>query len=655
MNEELKLIISAEISKFKQGVADAKKQMDDFTKDSEKGASKMDDAFKKIGTAAQTGLKVAAGALAGVSAALIALGPATEEYRRNQALLASAFETAGGNAAMAKDTYNDLYRVLGDTGQATEAAQQLAKLTTEEKALNEYTGILQGVYATFGESLPLESLSEAMNHTAKLGEVQGSLADALEWSGVSVDEFNAKLAECSTESEREKLIRETLNGLYSEASANYEKNAASILANNEAQARLDAAMAATGEAMMPVMTMLKDLGADVLTAIQPYIQSFAENYLPVIRDVLGEVGTKLSETFTWIQEHQTLLAVIAGVIGTLVTAIGLYNVVAAVKAAMDAAQVTTLGALVAAYLAQAAAMAVAIAPYALIVAAIAAVIAIIVVCVKHWDEIKAKVKEVWDSIKQKTQEAVENVKKKFEDMKAKLAEKVENIKQNIAEKFESIKTSIQEKINAAKEIVTTIFGAIADNIKAKIEFARDIIKNILAAIKGIFTGDLGAVKTAATNIFDAIKNGIKEKIESARDFVKGAIDKMKSFFNFKWELPKLKLPHFSITGKFSLDPPSIPKFSVSWYQKGGIFDSPTLFGYGNGQLGGLGENGAEAIVPLEKNTEWLNKIASMLGEKMGGNRPVVLQVDGKTFAETSFSTMNDYIRQTGKMPLRIMV
>lgn len=655
MNEELKLIISAEISKFKQGVADAKKQMDDFTRDSEKGASKMDDAFKKIGSAAQTGLKVAAGAIVGVTAALVALGPATEEYRRNQALLASAFESAGGSAATAKDTYNDLYRVLGDSGQATEAAQQLAKLTTEEKSLTEYTDILQGVYATFGESLPIEGLAEAMNHTAKLGEVQGSLADALEWSGVSVEDFNAKLAECNSESEREKLIRETLNGLYSEASAAYEQNAADILANNEAQARLDAAMAATGEAMMPVMTMLKELGADVLTAIQPYITSFAENYLPVIRDVLGEVGTKLSETLNWIKEHQTLLAVIAGVITGLVTAIGLYNVVAAVKAAMDAAQVTTLGALAAAYLAQAAAMAIAIAPYALIVAAIAAVIAIIVVCIKHWDEIKAKVKEVWDSIKQKTSEAVENVKKKFEEMKKNLGDKVENIKQNVAEKFEAMKAAIQEKTNAAKEVVTTIFEAIKNNIQQKIEFAKTIIQNVLAAIKGIFTGDLGAVKTAALNIFDAIKNGIKSKIEAARDGVKTAIDKIKSFMNFKWELPKIKLPHFSISGKFSLDPPSIPKFSVSWYQKGGIFDSPTLFGYGNGQVGGLGENGAEAIVPLEKNTEWLTRIAGMLSEQMGGNRPIVLQVDGKTFAETSFNTMNDYIKQTGTMPLRIMV
>lgn len=653
MNEELKLIISAEISKLKQSVAEAKRHVDEFTKDSEKGASKMDEAFKKIGTAAQSGLKVAAGAIAGVSAALVALGPATAEYRAAQAKLVTAFETAGSSASTAKDTYNDLYRVLGDGDVAVEAAGHLAKLTTEEKALSEWTNICQGVYATFGDSIPIEGLTEAANETAKVGTLTGSLADALNWAGVNEEDFQAKLDACATEQEREALIRETLNGLYSDAAAKYEENASAILAQNEANAEMSANLALLGEAVAPVVTAFTNFGNALLETVIPVVQSLAEQYGPQLNEALSAAGEFVGEMMTALAEHWEIIVGVAAVIGGITAAIGLYNVVAAVKAAMDAAQVTTLGALAAAYIAQAAAMAVAIAPYALIVAAIAAVIAIIVVCVKHWDEIKAKVKEVWESIKTKTSEAVEKVKQKFEDMKQKIGEKIDNIKQNVTEKFEAIKSGIQEKITAAKEIATTIFGAIADNIKQKIELAKTIVSNVLAAIKGIFTGDLGAVKTAASNIFDAIKNAIKTKIEAARDFVKGAIDKIKGFFNFKWELPKIKLPHFSITGKFSLDPPSIPKFSVSWYQKGGIFDSPTLFGYGNGQMGGLGENGAEAIVPLEKNTEWLDKIAERLGA--GSNRPIVLQVDGKTFAETSFNTMNDYIKQTGTMPLRIMV
>ena len=122
---------------------------------------------------------------------------------------------------------------------------------------------------------------------------------------------------------------------------------------------------------------------------------------------------------------------------------------------------------------------------------------------------------------------------------------------------------------------------------------------------------------------------------------------------FEWSLPKLKLPHITITGKFSIDPPSVPKFSVSWYKLGGVFDNPTLFGYGNGMLGGLGEDGAEAIVPLEKNTEWLDRIAERLSAR-DSNVPIVLQVDGKTFAETSIRTINQLTRQTGSLKLALV-
>ena len=197
--------------------------------------------------------------------------------------------------------------------------------------------------------------------------------------------------------------------------------------------------------------------------------------------------------------------------------------------------------------------------------------------------------------------------------------------------FNKIKDTMTEKISAAKDKVVEIFEKIKTSITDKITAAKDTLSNILENIKSKFT-----------SIFDKCKN-----------VVKNAIDKIKSFFNFKWELPKIKLPHFSISGKFSLNPPSIPKFSVSWYQKGGIFDNPTLFGYG-GRIGGLGENGAEAIVPLEKNLGWLDKLASMLDDRMnnGSGRQIVLQVDGKTFAEIAVDSINDLTKQTGSLPLR---
>ena len=587
MNEELKVIISAEIGNLKKNISEAKKEISGFKDQVAKASKNVDADFKKLSEGIKKGGKVMVSSVAAVGAAFLALGPATEKYRQSQAQLASAFEASGGTADEAKKAYNDLYRVLGDNDAATETATHIAKLTTNQKEQTQWTTICKGVWATYGESLPIESLTEAANESAKVGKVTDVLADALNWAGVSEDEFNKKLAACNTQQEREKLIRETLSGLYEDAASKYEKNNAAILAQNEAQAKLNEAMAKLGEVAAPIITMLTTLGADVLTAITPYIQSFAENYLPKIQEVLGVVAEKLGEALKFLLEHKTILAVMAGIITGIAIAIGLYNAVAAVKAAMDAAQVTTLGALIAAQLAQAAAMAVAIAPYIAIVAAIAAVIAIIVLCIKHWDEIKAVVIKVAHAIAEKV-----------EEMKTKAVESFNNLKEGIANRVEAIKSSVAEK-------------------------------------------------------FNAIKEKILRPIQSARDKVKEMIEKIRSFFNFTWSLPKLKMPHLKITGEFSISPPKVPKFSVDWYARGGVFDKPTLFTSG-GRLGGLGEAGAEAIVPLENNTQWLDKIADRLSDKLGGGRNIVLQVDGKTFGQISVDSINALTKQTGNLPLVIV-
>ena len=579
MNEELKVIITAEIDRYKAALNQAKQQINDFKGKVAEASKDVDAKFKALGAGIASGMKMAATGIAAALAALVGVAAATEEYRANQAKLTTAFEAAGATAAEAKATYNDLYRVLGDSGQATEAAAHLAKLTTEEKALSEWTNICQGVYATFGDSLPIEGLTEAANETAKVGTVTGSLADALNWAGVSEDAFNEKLAACNTEAEREKLIRETLNGLYDDAAAKFEENNAQVLAQNEAQAKLTETLARVGEAVAPVITMFTNFANEALSAVTPYIEQLAADYLPALEKILSKTADALGKVFKFVTEHVGILATIAGIIAGISAAIGLYNVVAAVKAAMDAAQVTTLWALVSAYAAQAAAMLIAIAPYALIVAAIAAVIAIIVVCVKHWDTIKEKVKSV-------ATEAAAAVKEKFNSIKSNISSAVSGALSTISEKFSSIKSNITEKINGA------------------------------------------------------------------RDAVRSAIEKIKGFFNFSWSLPKLKMPHISISGSFSINPPSVPKFSISWHKLGGVFDDPTLFAYGGG-LHGLGENGAEAIVPLENNTEWLDKIADKLAAKQGAT-PVVLMVDGKVFAETSINTINAYTKQTGKLALNIM-
>ena len=580
-------------------------------------------------------------AVAGAGAALLGLVSSTAESRAATAKLNTAFETAGSTAEQAAETYNGLYRVLGDGDVAVEAANHLAKLTTDQQSLSEWTNICQGIYATFGDSLPIEGLTEAANETAKVGALTGGLADALNWAGVNEDEFQAKLDACNTEAEREALIRETLTGLYSDAAAGYEENAAAILAQNEAQAKLDSAMDSLGETMQPVMTMLTELGAEVLADLEPYITEFAENYMPAIKDALSDVGEKIGEAITWIADNIDLIVTLVTIIGSLAT------VLATVATVMNI--VNTVMAISASTVAL---------PVTLITVAVMALVAAVVLIIKYWDEIKAFAGKVWNAVKDAVVTAVEAIKEfvinVFEAVKEKVITVWNNIKESVTKVINGIKEGISNAWNNIKSVTSTVFDGIKSIVSTVFNGIKTHISNVIALIKAIFTGDFGAVKGIVKNIFDNIKNTISNVMDTAKDIVKKAIDKLKGFFNFNWSLPKIKMPHVTISGKFSLDPPSVPKFSIDWYAKGGVFDSPTLFGYG-GNIGGLGENGAEAIVPLEKNLGWLDKLASMLSNRMGSSStPIVLQVDGKTFAQTSINTINQLTRQTGNLGLNII-
>ena len=683
MNEELKVIISAEITKLKQNVNDAKQQISNFKEQVDKASKNVKENFAKIGEGIKNGIKTAATSIAAAGTALIALGASTQEYRNEQAKLVSAFEAAGSSAAVAKDTYNDLYRVLGDGGQATEAANHLVKLTTNEKELSEWTNICKGIYATFGDSLPIEGLTEAANETAKVGQVTGPLADALNWAGISEDKFNESLAACANEQEREALIRKTLNGLYDDAATKFETNNKQVLKQNEAQAKLQETMAKLGEAVAPVVTAFTNFANQALAVVTPYIQELSDKYMPALEEVLGKVSEALGTALNFVIQHKEILAVIGGVIATVVTAIGLYNAVAAVKAAMDAAQVATLGALVTAYAAQAAAMVVAIAPYVAIVAAISAVIAIIVVCIKHWDDIKAAAVKAWEGIKSAWAKAgewfkgiVDAIKKAFDgigewfkNLFAKAWEGIKSAWSGVKDWFRSLWEGIKSIWQVVKDWFKTLFSNAWDGIKSawsgvKSWFsdlwngiksvysavsgwfssiftnAYNGIRNAFSGITGFFSGIWNDIKNIFSNVGTAIASGIRGAVSGAVNAVLSTaaniINGFISSINFAIRIIN-RIPGVNIR--------RIKELHIPAMAQGGVVDSATL--------AMIGENGKEAVVPLENNLEWLNKLAGMLNERMGGNTPIVLQVDGKTFAQISCDSINQLTRQRGSIPLVI--
>ena len=258
----------ADMVKIQKEIDDTSKKLKSSKVDWESVGETVGKAGKVIGAACAA----MGAAIAAAGAAFFGLAEETREARENMGKLETSFTTAGHSAEDAKNTYTELYGVLGDDGQATEAAAHLAKLTTNEKELSDWTNICTGVYATFGDSLPIEGLTEAANETAKTGSITGNLADALNWAGVSEDDFQASLDACTSEQERQALITSTLNGLYSEAADKYREVNGDIIDAQKATANLNSAMAALGAIAEPIITKLKQLAAELLQEITPFVE-----------------------------------------------------------------------------------------------------------------------------------------------------------------------------------------------------------------------------------------------------------------------------------------------------------------------------------------------------------------------------------------------
>lgn len=266
------------------------------------------------------------GVLAGISVAALAasineLVSVTNEFQEDMGKLSVAAQQNNVSTDAANGAYRDMVGILGETDQSVEAVNHLFALCGENtQALSDWTNIASGVYATFGDSLPLEGLTEAANETAKVGQVTGPLADAINWAseaavqqGVALsgnqaaidaynsalesgatqeDAFNAALAACNTEQERAQLITDTLNGVYAEAGAQYQQTNADVIAYRQSQSDLTAAMSSLGQAFMPIVTGLTNVATMLLSGVQPAVQWFVTN-LPIIAPILAGIATTI--------------------------------------------------------------------------------------------------------------------------------------------------------------------------------------------------------------------------------------------------------------------------------------------------------------------------------------------------------------------------
>lgn len=265
---------TADLNKMRRQLQNTDNGMDDLGDATEDAADAADSAGGKfgafqvaLGNLVSSGIQAALSAIGDLVGSLVNLDETTEEYRRAQGRLNTAFEAAGYGADTAQQAYQAFYGILGDTDTATEASQLLAKLAESEEDVATWTRIAAGVSGTFGDSLPIEGLIEAANETAKVGEVTGTLADALNWAGINEDSLNEQLAACSGESERNRLIMETLSGTYDEASDAFYRNNKTLVESRNSQALMDETLSHLGETVANIKNELTSEFMPVLSEV----------------------------------------------------------------------------------------------------------------------------------------------------------------------------------------------------------------------------------------------------------------------------------------------------------------------------------------------------------------------------------------------------
>ena len=423
----------------------ANKALDDTSGKADDASSKVAGAFGKIGSAALTIGKgiMTAGAVLGT--AWVAAIEGSREYRTEMGKLDTAFVTNGHSSQAAKQTYSDLQAVLGDTAQAVEAANHLAVMTDNEKDLATWTDICTGIYATFGASLPIEGLTEAANETAKTGILTGSLVDSLTWAGIGEAEFQEKLDACSNEQERQKLIMDTLNGTYKDASKQYQETNKDVLAANAAQEKLTSAFAQLGAVGEPILTLIKDKVAEFVTAAVPHVENFIQ---------------KVKDLKKWIKENENTIDAWAAVIIGATVSVSAFLLVLKWSAIMSAATKAIKATRAAVLLFNTALLA---NPIGLVVALIAGLVAAFVYLWNNNKGFRQFWIDMWAKIKSASGTAISWVKNKFNDLKGALT--------------------------TVKNTFTKIKNAIGDSLDA----ARDKVSGAIKKIKGFFPLSIGKI------------------------------------------------------------------------------------------------------------------------------------------------------------------
>lgn len=489
----------------------------------------------------------------------ISLADETREYREDLNKLQTAFTTAGFTTEQATDVYKEFYAVLGEEDRSVEAVNHLAKLVDSEKDLQTWTDICTGVWATFGDSLPIEGLTEAANETAKTGKLTGGLADALNWVGESEDEFQEKLDSLNSEQERAAFITETLNGLYSDTADEYRKNNASIMEANKAQSDYADAMAKMGAIIEPVTTTLKVGFTELLnTAMELFggevnIEAFTTKLQEGFGVLTNTVLPAVKEGLGWIKDNKDII--IAGLAGIAAGFVA-FNVAGLITTVID--KVKNLGSAITVLKTIMTALG---GPVTIIITIIAALVAGFITLWNTSDEFRAFWINLWENIKTVVSNGVNKIgeffTKTIPNMINGVVEWFEKLPYNIGYALGFALTKIILWLDSAKDYINTNLPIVIDNIvkffselPSKIwtwlvktisnmsKWVNDMGTKGKEGIKNLITNVINGAKSIPSkmaevggNIVEGVWNGIKNAREqflsNVKNFFKGILDGVK--------------------------------------------------------------------------------------------------------------------------------
>lgn len=576
--------LRTDINKEKEALAKNEKEIEKQTKaleELEDAAEEAADATREAGEAAEDaadGFTVAKGAVAGFIAngltslvgavtdtisSVLSLSDATREYRSIMASLNESSKLAGYSAEETAQTYDHLYGVLGDAQSVATTTANLQAMGLEQGKLQQLTDGVIGAWAKYGDSIPIDGLAEAVNHTMQLGEVQGNLADVIEWGGGSVEDFNEKLAACSSETERADLIMKLLaeQGL-TEAGAAWQENNASIVEANKATNELEKAQAELGETIEPITTKFTELKTKAL-------QWLVDTGLPAVKT-----------GFEWVRDNvPTVATIVAGLTAAFV----------AQKVAAIAATAASKGMTLAQYAAAAAQgvlnAAMSANPIGLIITLVTALVAAFITLWNNCEGFRNFWIGLWDGIKAAFSAAVDWIVQAFKDVVSFFSSAASSIGGFFSNMWSGLTNGAKNSWQGIKDTFSTVASFFSD-IFGK---AWAGVKKVFSAGGKIFDGIKDGIVTAFKTVVNAIIRGINKVVKLPFEGLNGILDTISGL-----KIAGIK-PFSWLTWRAPI--PKIPELAT-----GGVVRKATT--------AVIGEDGAEAVVPLEKNTGWIKKLAA---------------------------------------------